>query len=148
MANAMFLKGKEGLLAGEIDLDTATIKIALLRNYTPTMSSSTHKFVSDVTTAGATIVSTSPALTSKDTTNGVFNAAGTQFATVPAGAACTRILIFQASAVGGGSDVADTAQRVIALLDTAAGGAAINVAPNGGNIDIGWDTGVAKIFAL
>jgi hypothetical protein len=147
MANALYNKAKQGLLSGLIDLDTAVIKCALVSGYTPTMSSSTHEFVSDVVSAGGTLQGAT-AMTGCTTTNGVFNADPTTMLSVPAGAACSRVLIYQASAVTGGADVATNAQRVIALIDTAAGGASFSITPNGGNITITWDTGASKIFAL
>lgn len=53
MANALFDPGREGFLAGEIDWDTATIKAALVHGYT---FSASHKFVSEVTGAGLSLI--------------------------------------------------------------------------------------------
>lgn len=114
MSNKLFDPGYEGFLAGEIDWDTAVIKASLVRSYT---YSASHKFVSDVTTAGGSLVATSAALSSKTITNGIADAADVTFTSVAAGAAITGILIYQASAVTGGADVAASAQRVIAWLD-------------------------------
>lgn len=55
------------------------------------------------------------------------------------------IVLFQASAVGGGADVAQSAQRLIAWIDT---GTNIPVVPNGGDVNITWDNGANKIFKL
>lgn len=132
MANALFDPGREGFLAGEIDWDTAVIKVALIRGYT---FSASHKFVSDVTGAGATLHATSAALASKAVTNGVADAADVTFSAVSANANGHSLLIFQSSAVGGGADVAATAQRVIAYLDT---GTNLPVTPNGGDITVAW----------
>jgi hypothetical protein len=142
MANALFDPGREGFLAGEIDWDTATIKAVLVRSYT---FSAAHKFVSDATTAGASIVSTSAAMTSKTVTGGIADAADVTFTAVTAGAAITSILVYQSSAVTGGADVAASAQRLIAYLDTATG---LPVTPNGGDITIQWDNTTNKIFKL
>jgi hypothetical protein len=142
MSNALFDPGREGFLAGEIDWDTAVIKSALVRGYT---FNAAHKFVSDVTGAGGTLVSTSAALTSKTITSGVADAADVTHSAVAAGAAIPMILVFQASAVTGGADVAATAQRLIALIDTATG---LPVTPNGGDITTAWDNGSNKIFKL
>lgn len=142
MANALMDPGREGFLAGEIDWDTAVIKTALVRGYT---FSAAHKFVSDVTTAGGTLVATSAALASKTVTGGVADAADVTFTAVAAGAAITGILIFQSSAVTGGADVAATAQRVIAWIDTATN---LPVTPNGTDITVAFDNGVNKIFKL
>lgn len=106
MANALFSPGREGFLDGTIDYDTAVIKTSLVRGYT---FSAAHKFVSDATTAGATLVATSAALGSKTVTDGVADAADVTDTAVAAGAAITSILVFQASAVTGGADVAATA---------------------------------------
>jgi len=142
MANALFDPGREGFLAGEIDWDTAVIKAALVRGYT---FSAAHKFVSDVTGAGGTLVATSAALASKTVASGVADAADVTFSAVGAGAAITGILVFQSSAVTGGADVAASAQRVIAFVDTATG---LPVTPNGGDITIQWDAGANRIFKL
>lgn len=133
MANALADPGREGFLAGEIDWDTAVIKASLVRGYTPNLT--TNKFVSDVTAAGGTLVATTAALTAKTVAAGVADAADTTFGTVATGTACNHIIIFQASAVTGGADVAATAQRLIAVLDTGTG---LPVTPNGGEITLAW----------
>lgn len=142
MANALFDPGREGFLLGEIDWDTAVIKVALVRGYTFVAS---HKFVSDVTGAGGTLHVTSSALASKTGTNGVADAADVTYTAVTANATNHAILIFQSSAVTGGADVAASAQRVIAYIDT---GTNIPIQPNGGDITIAWDNGANKIFKL
>ncbi len=131
--------GREGFLAGEIDWDTATIKIALCNGYT---YDSTDKFVSDLT--GVTQAATAT-LGTKTVTQGVADAADGTFGTVAAGAACDSLIIYQSSAVGGGADVAATAQRLIAYIDNATG---LPVTPNGGEITFGFDSGATRIFKL
>ena len=145
MSNALYDLGREGFLAGEIDWDTAVIKASLVRGYTPNLA--THKFVSDVTGAGGTLVATSAALTSKTVALGVADAADVTYTAVTAGAAIPYVLVYQASAVTGGVDVAATAQRVIALYDTSTG-VALPVTPNGGDITVAWDSGANRMFKL
>lgn len=142
MANAVFPKAKEGFLDGSIDLDTAVIKVALVRGYT---YSSAHEFVSDVTGAGGTLHATSGALTSIDVASGVFDAADVTFTTPSTDSNQHSLLIFQSSAVGGGSDVASSSQRVIAWIDTGTG---VPIVPAGGDITVVWDDGANKIFSL
>lgn len=142
MANGLWDPGREGFLDGTIDWDTAVMKAALVRGYT---FSSAHKFVSDLTGAGGTLVATSAALSSKTVTNGVADAADVTFTAVASGAAITGVAIFQSSAVAGGADVAATAQRLVCWLDSASG---LPVTPNGGDITITWDSGSNKIFKL
>jgi hypothetical protein len=142
MANGLFDPAREGFLAGEIDWDTGVIKAALVRGYA---FSAAHKFVSDLTGAGGTLVATSAALGSKTVTGGVADAADVTFTAVASGAAITGVAVFQSSAVGGGADVAATAQRLILWLDTLTG---LPVTPNGGDINLTWDNGANKIFKL
>jgi hypothetical protein len=142
MANAVFNPAKEGFLDGTIDLDTAVIKAVLVRSYTYAAS---HKFVSDVTGAGGVLAGTPQTLGTKSVTNGVFDAADVTFTAVAANASGHSVLVYQASAVGGGADVAATAQRVIGYYDT---GTLLPVTPNGGDITVAWDNGANKIFAL
>lgn len=142
MANALFNPGREGFLDGTIDWDTAVIKIALVRGYT---FSAAHKFVSDVTGASGTLHVTSSALTSKTVTDGIADAADVAFTAVTSNAGNHSVLIFQASAVTGGADVAATAQRLIGWVDT---GTNFPIVPNGGDVTIAWDNGTNKIFKL
>lgn len=146
MASALFNPGREGFLKAEIDWDTGVMKAALVRGYTFV---ATHKFVSDVTNAGGSLVgssgSTPVTIASPGFTDGVADGADVVFTAVTAGAACPALIIFQASAVTGGADVAATAQRLVAYIDTATG---LPVTPNGQNITITWDNGSNRIFKL
>jgi hypothetical protein len=145
MANALYELGREGFLAGEIDWNTAVIKANLYSGYTPNLN--THKFISDVTGAGGTARGTAQTLTSPTVTLGVADAADITFTAVAAGAAIPYVVIYQASAVGGGADVGPTLQRLIALIDTTTG-VTLPITPNGGDIIISWDNGANKIFKL
>jgi hypothetical protein len=142
VASSLFSPGREGFLDGTIDYDTAVIKVALVRGYTYDAS---HKWVSDVTGAGGTLVATSAALSSKTVTDGVADAADIVFNSVPSGAAIPAMIVFQSSAVTGGADVAATAQRLVAYIDTATG---LPVTPNGQNINVTWDNGSNRIWKL
>ncbi len=141
-ANALFDLGREGFLAGEIDWDTAVIKLALIDSADYTVNLATHKFMSSVTAAG--IEETSPALATKTVAAGVADADDTSF-TAAAGDPCEAIIIYQSSAVTGGADVANTAQRLIAYIDTASG---LPVTLNGGNVNVVFDSGSNRIFKL
>jgi predicted RNA methylase len=142
MSNSLFDSGREGFLDGTIDWDTAVIKVALVRGYT---FSAAHKWVSDITTASGTLAATSAALSSKTVTAGVADAADITFSAVASNAGNHSLLIFQSSAVTGGADVAASAQRVIAWIDTATNLPAV---PNGGDISVAWDSGTNRIFKL
>lgn len=140
MANALFNTSREGILDDTISVVTGVIKAALVRGYT---YSATHKFVSEVTGAGGTLAATSTAFTTKTETAGAFNADSVTFSSVASNGSNHGVLIFQASAVSGGADVAASAQRVIAWVDT---GTNLPITTNGGDIVITWDTGANKVF--
>ena len=106
---------------------------------------SAHDFVDDVTGAGGTLHATSAALSSISVTNGVFDAADITFTTPGTDANDHALLIFQSSAVAGGSDVASSAQRLVAWIDTGTG---VPIKPAGGDITVIWDNGSNKIFSL
>lgn len=141
MTNAAFSTFDEGILQGEINLSTGVVKAAFVRGYT---FNGAHKFVSDVTGAGGVINGTSAALTSKSFTGGVFSAANTTITTV-ASAVNHGLLLFQASAVGGGADVAQNAQRLIAYYDT---GTNLPIQPGSADTPVTWDTGANKILHI
>lgn len=141
MANALWTPAREGFLLGEIDWDTAVIKASLVRGYT---FSAAHKFVSDVTGASGVLAATAT-LAGKTGTGGTANASSITFTSVAQNASNHFLMIYQASAVGGGADVAASAQRLIEYIDT---GTNIPVIPNGGDVTVTWDTGANKIFTL
>lgn len=139
MANAVFPSALSGFLSGLVDLDTASIKVALVRGYT---YDSSDVFVSDAVSGGATLHATSSALSSVTTTGGAFDAGDIVITPVSANANDHSLLLFQSSAVGGGADVATSAQRLIAWIDTGTG---LPVVPNGGVVSIVWDSSILSI---
>lgn len=140
-ANALYDVGRKGFADGAIALLVATIKVVLVDSADYTANLATDQFLSSI--ASAAREETSPALTTKTTTAGVFDADDTTF-TAAAGDPCEAMVIVQSSAVGGGADVADTAQRLIGFIDIATG---LPVTLNGGNINVVWDN-TNRIFKL
>lgn len=143
MSNALYPAAREGFLTGAIDWDTAVIKASLCRGYT---YDAADVYVADL--ASVTQVATAT-IGSKTYTNGVAGSSATptiDFSTVSAGAACDSIIIYQASAVTGGADVATSAQRVICFIDTLATGA-LSVTPNGSQITFTQDA-TNKLFTI
>lgn len=131
MANALYDKGREAFLSGDITFDGDNIKCVLTRDVPDT---ATDQFLSDL----ASTVSTSPNLTGKTVTDGIADAADVTFTAVAAGAAINYIVVYQDTGVS-------TTSRLIAAIDTATG---LPVTPNGGDIEIQWDNGPDKIFKL
>lgn len=141
-ANAMYDLAREGFLAGEIDWDTAVIKVDLVDTGAYTIDLATHKFRSSI--ASGARVASSAALTAKTVTAGVADAGDVAYPLLT-GTSVELIVGYQASAVGGGADVADTAQRLVFALDTATG---LPFTPTGGDINLVWDNTTNRIFKL
>jgi hypothetical protein len=135
MANAMYAKGLEAFLTGQINWENDAIKAVLIdfNLYTPNLN--THQFLSDIPSGAR--VAISPALTAKSALNGVADAADITFPTV-SGAQSEAVALFKDT----GSDVTS---RLICLIDTATG---LPVTPGGGDISLVWDNGINKIFRL
>ncbi len=135
MPNALYEKGREGFLAGEINWDTDVIKVVLVDAADYTANLTAHQFLSDIPPAAR--VATSNALTGKTVANGVADAADLTFPTVN-GDHVEALVIYKDTGTEGTS-------RLIAYIDTATG---LPVTPNGGDINVAWDNGANKIFKL
>lgn len=133
MANALYPKAKEKFLSGSINMSSDTIKAALIDTGTYTYSAA-HEFWSD---ASAALVGAAVTLGSKTVTSGVFDAADISFTSVT-GNTVEALIIYKDTGSAATSPL-------IAYIDTATG---LPVTPNGGNIDVVWDSGANKIFAL
>jgi hypothetical protein len=141
MANAAYTAFKQGLLNAEYDLNTATIKVALVRSYT---FSAAHATMADVTGAGGVVNGTSAALTTPTITGGVFDADDTTIATT-ANATNHYLIVYQSSAVGGGADVAAGSQKLIMFFDTGTG---LPIVPGTGTLTITWANTTNKILKV
>jgi hypothetical protein len=141
MANAVYDAFKQGILNAEYDLNTASIKVALVRNYT---FSAAHATLADVTGAGGVVNGTSDALANATITGGVFDADDTSITTT-ASATNHYFIVYQASAASGGADVADTEQKLIAYFDTGSG---LPVQPGNGTVTITWANTTNRIVKI
>lgn len=142
MANALYNKGREGFLGGDIDWDGNEIRAILIDSADYVVDLAAHQFLSSVPAIAR--VKVSPAFTAKTITDGVADAADVTFAAVT-GDPSEAVLIYQHALTAGGAALADTAARLIAWIDTATG---LPVTPNGGDITITWDNGANRIFKL
>jgi len=137
MANKLYPKIKEALLQGNANLSSGTVKAVLLDTGAYTQAD-THEFLSSVPSAAR--IGTPQTLGTKTFTNGVFDAADSQFTGVPTGSSTAAqleaILIYLDTGT-------ESTSRLVAILDTGTG---LPVTPNGGNINVTWDA--AGIFAL
>jgi len=135
MANSLYGLGREGFLGSDIDWDLDAIKVIAVDTGAYTVSIDTHQFLSDV--AASSRIAISAALSSKTKALGVAGAANVVFSAV-SGASIEAIILYQDTGT-------ETTSRLIAYIDTATG---LPVTPNGGDINLNWDTGANKIFKL
>lgn len=135
MASALYNKAKESFLSQNpsIDMDTDTIKVALINVATDYTFSASHQYMSSVTAYSGT---TDQTLASKTVTNGVFDAADSTFTAVAISGSKTvaALVIYKDTGVAATSPL-------IAYIDGFTA-----VTPNGGNIAIAWNA--SGIFAL
>lgn len=132
MANVLYPKGKEAILAGDVHLDSDTIKVALIDTDTVSYNSA-HDFLDDIL---AGVVGTAVTLGSKTITNGVFDSADPTWSAV-SGNTVEAIVMY----VDSGS--AATSQ-LIAWYDTGITG--LPLTPNGG--DVTYTVHASGWFAL
>ena len=135
MANQLYPKAKEDFLAGNLNLSSNTITIALIDTDVYTFSSA-HEDRADV--PNSAVVSEAN-LTSLSITNGVFDAADPTFLNVT-GANSEALVLYHTDVQGG-----NAASRLIAYIDTATG---LPITPNGGDITVRFSDGASRIFAL
>lgn len=134
MANALYAKGKEKLLAAAINFVADTIKVALVKNTYP-QDLTNDEFFSAI---DAHVVGTPQTLASKTITNGVFDAADVTYTTVPAGSTLEGVVIYKDTGVAGTS-------ALLAYIDTITG---FPLATNNGDVTVQWDNGAFRIFSL
>jgi hypothetical protein len=133
MAARLYVKGKENLLGGNIDLQNGTIVALLVSGqYVPDTDS-------DETRAAipTSAIIAEETLSSTKITNGVFDADDTVFSTVT-GVPIRYIVLIK-------DDDVYLRAPLIALIDDAA---QFPVTPDGSDITIQWDNGDNKIFSL
>lgn len=134
MANAIYPKWKEAIMQATANSSLGgTVKVALIDTGTYTYSAA-HEFFSSVTG----VVGTAQTLANKTYTNGVFDADDVTFPTVT-GATAEAILIYIDTGTAGTS-------RLVLFQDTGVTG--LPVTPNGGDINLVFDSGANRIFAL
>lgn len=133
MANALYGKGREKFLTGDIAWDTDNIKVSLVDTGTYTVVIDTHEFYSDL----SGVVANSGNLASKTVALGVADAADVTFSSVT-GSSAEALVIWKDTGVASTSPL-------IAYIDTATN---LPVTPNGGDITVAWDSGSNKIFKL
>ena len=136
MANQLYPKAKEDFLAGNLNMSSNTITIALVDTDVYTFNVA-HEDRADIPNAAVVAFAN---LASKTITSGVFDADDALFSTVT-GANCEALVLYHTDVEGSGN----TTSRLIAYIDTATG---LPILPNGGDITVRFSSGASKIFAL
>lgn len=135
MANQLYPKAKEDFLAGNLNLSSNTVTIALVDTDVYTFSTA-HEDRADI--PNSAVVSEAN-LASKTITSGVFDADDATFTNV-SGANCEALILYHTDVQNG-----NTGSRLIAYIDTASG---LPILPNGGDITVRFSSGASKIFAI
>lgn len=138
MANLIYSKYKEALLAGDSDSalngsGLTGLYVALVDTGAYTFSDS-HQFYTDL---GAGVIGTDQEITSVTTTNGVVDGADVVFSALTATSVEALVLYRKNSG-------ASSTWRLVAYIDTGVTG--LPVTPIGGDIDITWNaSGIFKL---
>lgn len=135
MPNSLYNKAREKFLNGDIDWTANDIKVALIDTDEYSVDLDTDEFLADI--SGTAIVATSDNLANKTSTLGVADADDVTLESV-SGAEAEALVIY----VDSGSAATSA---LIAYIDSATG---LPVTPNGGDIEIIWDSGASKIFRI
>ena len=141
MSNLLYPLIKQAMLSPGIDLVNNAIKAMLVSTKSTNGAgnfytySAAHQFLSDVV-AGSRLTP-GIALTTKTVVGGVFNADGVTFTAVTGNEADFVLLYLDTGT--------ESTSRLLAYIDTLTG---FPLTPSGADIQVLWDTGVNKIFAL
>ena len=133
MANALYAKGREAFLGGDIGADSDDLRLILSDAADYTKNLSTDDFLNDVA-AGAR-VAVSSALASKTITNGTLDAADKTLSAVT-GDVAEEVILYKHTG-------AESTSNLIANWDTGTG---LPVTPNGGDIVIAFNA--SGLFTL
>lgn len=134
MANSLYTKGKEKILAGNIDFTNNAIK-AIIVSSAYTANLTTHEFLSDV---DANRLGADATLANKTVATGRLDADDVTWSAVTAGATAKAVILYK--------DTGTPATSPLLLyIDTITGWP---LATSGGDITVQWDNGAYRIFSL
>lgn len=136
MANALYGKGREAFLDGDIDWAADTIKAILVDTGVYTPSIDVDDNLDDII-AGARVGS-AVTLATKTSTLGVADAADISFTGLVEAPTIEALVIYKDTGV-------ESTSRLIAYIDSATG---LPVAAGATQVDVAWDSGANRIFKL
>lgn len=136
MANALYDKGREAFLAGDIDWLVDDIRCILVDTASYSVNLATHDFLNDVPVGSR--VGSAVSLASKTATNGVADAADISFTSLSSAPTIEALVIYKWTGT-------ESTSALIAYIDTATG---LPVSAGATQVDVVWDNGTNKIFKL
>lgn len=137
MANSLYGLGREKFLGGDLDWDAQDFRVILADSADYTVSIDVDEFLTSVAALGR--VAISGALATKTKTLGVADAADVTFSAVT-GDVSEALVVYQHTGT-------DATSALAVYIDTTSD-ASLPVTPNGGDIQVVWDSGANKIFKL
>lgn len=138
MTAALYDKGRQAFLEGNIDWTNDDIRVVLVDTALYTVNLATDDFLDDVP-VGSRVAVSAASLAGKSSTDGTADANDHVISSV-SGATIEAIVIYLHTGV-------DATSRLIAYLDQA-DVTGLPLTPNGGDVTIAWDNGADKIFTL
>lgn len=139
MANALYDHGRDGFLVGSCNWMTGTWVPYLVSSYNVSLANDT--FLSDIPLTGNMWHARGTYLASRGHTAGIAScASSTVIPGVGSGGAATAVAVVLVQETG-----ASNTSLLGAYLDTMSG---LPFQPNGGDIQIDWDTTAAALFKL
>lgn len=134
MANALYTKGKERILAANIDFVNNPIKaLAVSSAYAANLT--THEFLSDVEEHR---LGSDQTLANTTVAGGRFDADDVTWSGVAAGSTAKAVILYKDTGIAGTSPL-------LFYIDTITGWP---LATSGGDITVQWDNGAYRIFSL
>jgi hypothetical protein len=136
MANALYDAGRNAFLLGDIDWAADDIRAVLIDAADYTVNLSTHDNLDDIP-SGARVATLAASIGGKSGSAGVADANDITFPAVT-GDPSEAVVLYKHTGT-------ETTSTLIAYIDSATG---LPVTPNGGDINVAWDSGANKIFKL
>ena len=134
MANAIYRKGAEKILSGQINFVSDTFVVRMVKN-TYAQNLTTDEFLSS---APAVTGTTDRTMTGTVVTGGVFDANDATFTAVPAGDVSEGVVIAKWTGV-------EATSPLLLYIDNIVG---FPLTTNGGDVIIQWDNGAYRIVSL
>ena len=133
--SGLYDQARQDFLEGDLEWLAQDFRVILIDVDDYAVNLAVDNFLDDIPAAARVAISS--ALAGKSSTDGVADANDVTLSAV-SGDECEALVIYQHTGV-------DATAQLIAYIDVATG---FPITPNGGDIDIAWDSGANRIFKL